>query len=136
MYYTSEKTKELLIYHIQQIAQNWCVDDYIMGHFTSGVRTLIDFKEHKIANFPFRYEGYCRATVEELQELIDFKKEIPVIVKSAMNSILSRKIKSNVIFHSFDGERFYVRLDISEAEAEKRMREWKKYYRRTRKWMA
>lgn len=136
MFYSKEKTKELFNYHVAKIAANWTRDDFIMGHFTSGKETLIDLRDHKIANYEFRGEGYCRASVEELMDIVDFKNEIPQIVLDAMNTALSgrQQIFSPLVLSRFtEGHKIYVKLDLTPEEADRRYQRWEQQYRSSRK---
>lgn len=137
MFYSQEETKEILKYHIGKIASNWTYDDFIMGHFTSGKPVLIDFRDHKLAD-DFCRVGFCRATVEELQEIVSFEEEIPRIVLTAMNEALAgrRQISSNLVYDRFtEGHKLYVKLELSPDEAERRYKKWQSSYRQSRKKM-
>ena len=128
MKYSVEETQRILKHHIGKIASNWTSDDFIMGHLTSGKPVLIDFRDHKIAN-DFCRIGFCQATVDELQEIVDFKTEIPEIALKALNATLISKghpITSKLVFDHFtEGHKLYIKLELSPEEADRRFKETK-----------
>lgn len=122
MKYTTDKTIDILKYHLRQRAADTAADRYLRDGLKTGncPVLLVDFKQHKLIG-----PGYAQCSLEEMYECISFEEVKAYALEQIQIQLPGRNL---VLDSKTTQEKIYIRQILPPEDAKRNQAEFRRKY--------